>query len=82
MHLAQVIEDDRAVQKVLSMMLEDDGFRVTLSDNCARGEIDATSKPPDVMIVDLGLPDKDGISLIRSIRTWSRARSPWAASAA
>ena len=40
MHLAQVIEDDRAVQKVLSMMLEDDGFRVTLSDNCARGEIE------------------------------------------
>lgn len=71
MHLAQVVEDDRAVQKVLSMMLEDDGFRVMLSDSCVRGEIDATSKPPDVMIVDLGLPDRDGLSLIKSIRTWS-----------
>jgi two-component system KDP operon response regulator KdpE len=71
MHLAQIVEDDRAAQKVLSMMLEDDGFRVVISDTCARGELDAASRPPDVMIVDLGLPDRDGICLIRTIRTWS-----------
>jgi len=71
MHLAQVVEDDRAVQKVLSMMLEDDGFRVTVSDSCTRGKLDASAKPPDVMIVDLGLPDRDGVCLIKAIRTWS-----------
>jgi two-component system, OmpR family, KDP operon response regulator KdpE len=71
MHLAQVVEDDRAAQKVLSMMLEDDGFRVVVSDSCQRGELDAALRPPDVMIVDLGLPDRDGICLIKTIRTWS-----------
>src|SRR5271163_1948109 len=71
MHLAQVVEDDRAAQRVLSMVLESDGFRVMVSDTCMRGELDATLRPPDVMIVDLGLPDRDGIFLIKSIRTWS-----------
>lgn len=71
MHLAQVVEDDRAVQKVLSMMLEADGFRVIVSDSCTRGELDAAARPPDVMIVDLGLPDRDGVCLIQAIRGWS-----------
>jgi two-component system, OmpR family, KDP operon response regulator KdpE len=71
MHLALVVEDDRAVQKVLRMMFEANGFRVVIADSCARGERDARSQRPDVSIVDLGLPDFDGIELIRSIRTWS-----------
>jgi two-component system KDP operon response regulator KdpE len=71
MHLALIVEDDRAVQKVLRMMLEAHGFRVVLSDNCTRGERDARSHRPDVLIVDLGLPDRDGIELIQAIRTWS-----------
>src|ERR1700691_339713 len=71
MHLALVVEDDRGVQKVLRMMLEANGFRVVIADSCARGERDARSQRPDVSIVDLGLPDFDGIELIRSIRTWS-----------
>src|ERR1700691_8626 len=71
MHLALVVEDDRGVQKVLRMMLEANGFRVVIADSCARGERDARSQRPDVSIVDLGLPDLDGIELIKSIRTWS-----------
>src|ERR1700684_2900603 len=70
-HLALVVEDDCAVQKVLRMMLEANGFRVVIADSCARGERDARSQRPDVSIVDLGLPDLDGIELIKSIRTWS-----------
>jgi two-component system, OmpR family, KDP operon response regulator KdpE len=53
------------------MMLEANGFRVVIADSCARGERDARSQRPDVSIVDLGLPDLDGIELIKSIRTWS-----------
>lgn len=71
MHLAQIVEDDSAAQRVLSMQLEADGFRVVVSESCRRGELDASSRPPDVMIVDLGLPDRDGIELIRAVRTWS-----------
>jgi two-component system, OmpR family, KDP operon response regulator KdpE len=71
MHLALVVEDDRAVQKVLRMMLEANGFRVTIADSCARGERDARAQVPDIAIVDLGLPDQDGIELIKGVRTWS-----------
>jgi two-component system, OmpR family, KDP operon response regulator KdpE len=71
MHLAQVVEDDRAAQKILRMLLQADGFRVVVSDCCVRGEQDARLRPPDVMIVDLGLPDFDGICLIKAIRSWS-----------
>src|SRR5580658_2023790 len=70
-HLAQIVDDDPAVQRVLTMLLEDNGFSVVISENCMRGELQARSRPPDVMIVDLGLPDRDGTSLIRAIRTWS-----------
>jgi two-component system KDP operon response regulator KdpE len=73
MHLALVVEDDRAVQKVVRMMLESHGFRVVIADTCERGERDARSQRPDVLIVDLGLPDHDGIELIKAVRTWSPA---------
>jgi two-component system, OmpR family, KDP operon response regulator KdpE len=73
MHLALVVEDDRAVQKVVRMMLESNGFRVVIADSCERGERDARSQRPDVVIVDLGLPDQDGTQLIKSLRTWSPA---------
>ncbi len=71
MHLALVVEDDRAVQKVVRMMLEANGFRTVTADSCARGERDARAQRPDILIVDLGLPDYDGIELIKAVRTWS-----------
>ncbi len=73
MHLALIIEDDRAVQKILRMMLETNGFRVVLADHCARGVADARTHRPDIMIVDLGLPDHDGVHFIRESRAWSPA---------
>jgi two-component system, OmpR family, KDP operon response regulator KdpE len=73
MHLAQVVEDDRAVQRVLRMLFEANGFRVVVAENCTNGVRDARSHRPDVMIVDLGLPDHDGINFIEAIRTWSPA---------
>jgi two-component system, OmpR family, KDP operon response regulator KdpE len=73
MHLALLVEDDRAVQKIVRMMLESNGFRVVIADSCERGVRDARSQRPDVLIVDLGLPDQDGIELIKSVRTWSPA---------
>jgi len=71
MHLALIVEDDRAVQKVLKMLFEANGFRVIVADSCASGVRNARSHHPDIIIVDLGLPDQDGIHLIEAIRTWS-----------
>jgi two-component system KDP operon response regulator KdpE len=71
MHLALIVEDDRAVQKVLRMLFEANGFRVLVADNCASGIRNARLHHPDIILVDLGLPDQDGIHLIEAIRTWS-----------
>jgi two-component system KDP operon response regulator KdpE len=71
MHVVLVVEDDHAIQQVLRIMLEAQGYRVVVADCCSRGERDARSQRPDVMIVDLGLPDLDGVTLIRAIRAWS-----------
>jgi two-component system KDP operon response regulator KdpE len=71
MHVVLVVEDDQAIQQVLRIMLEGQGYRVVVADCCSRGERDARSQRPDVMLVDLGLPDQDGVTLIRAIRTWS-----------
>ena len=73
MHLALVVEDDRAVQKVLRMMLEANGFRVIVAENCQRAIADARAHRPDVMLVDLGLPDQDGVHFILQSRVWSPA---------
>src|SRR6202162_2969090 len=73
MHLALVVEDDRGVQKVLRMLFEANGFRVIVADSCASGVRVARSDHPGIILVDLGLPDQDGIHLIEAVRTWSPA---------
>jgi two-component system, OmpR family, KDP operon response regulator KdpE len=71
MHRVLVIEDDPAIRKVLSMLFETNGFRVVTADTCELGVRQAQTYRPDVCIVDLGLPDGDGIQFIRKVRGWS-----------
>jgi two-component system KDP operon response regulator KdpE len=71
MHLILVVEDDLAIQNILRMLFEANGFRVVIADTAARGEQDAKLHRPDVVIVDLGLPDRDGLIVISAIRAWS-----------
>ena len=71
MHLVLIIEDDPAVQTILRMLFESNGFRVVLADTAARGEHDARLYRPDIVVVDLGLPDRDGLNVIIGIRSWS-----------
>lgn len=71
MHLALIIEDDQAVRSVLRLLFEDNGFRVVLASTAERGQRDAKLHRPDIVIVDLGLPDRDGLTVITGIRTWS-----------
>jgi two-component system KDP operon response regulator KdpE len=70
-HLVQIVDDDYGVQRILRMVLQADGFSVVACDTCADGELRATSRPPDVMMVRMGVPDRDGIRLIKAIRSWS-----------
>src|SRR5580698_4347814 len=71
MHLVLILEDDPGIQNVLRMLFEASGFRVLIADTAARGEQDARLYRPDVVLVDLGLPDHDGLNVITAIRTWS-----------
>jgi two-component system, OmpR family, KDP operon response regulator KdpE len=71
MHQVLVIEDDAGIRDVLRAMLGAARYRVVDAETAARGEIEAQTHKPDLLIVDLGLPDRDGIELIRRVRTWS-----------
>ncbi len=71
MYRVLIIEDDPAICKVLTMLFETNGFRVVSADTCERGMQQAQTHRPDVCIVDLGLPDRDGIDFIRKVRAWS-----------
>jgi two-component system KDP operon response regulator KdpE len=71
MHQVLIVEDDPSLQSVLRTFFEANGYRVVAADVAQSGLRDARRYNPDVVIVDLGLPDRDGIEVIRGIRTWS-----------
>ena len=66
-----VIEDEPEIRRFLRSSLVSEGYRVVESPNGRRGTIDARTQKPDMAIVDLGLPDGDGVAVIRAIREWS-----------
>ena len=59
------------MRRFLRLSLSAEGYRVAESFNGRRGSIDAGTHKPDLAIIDLGLPDLDGVELIREIRAWS-----------
>jgi two-component system KDP operon response regulator KdpE len=71
MHQILVIEDEPAIRNVLRVLLEAEGYRFIEADTAMRAEIEARSHKPDLLLVDLGLPDGDGLKVIRRVRAWS-----------
>jgi two-component system KDP operon response regulator KdpE len=71
MHVVLVVEDDSGIQNILRMLFEANGFRVVLEKTARGGQQAARVHRPDAMIVDLGLPDWDGIKVIQEVRGWS-----------
>jgi len=66
-----VIEDDADIRNVLRVLLQAEHYRVIDAETAARGEIEARSHKPDLLLVDLGLPDGDGVTVIQRVRAWS-----------
>ncbi len=69
--VAIVIEDEPNIRRLIKMALEAEQFQVFEAATISRGLIEAGSRQPDVVLVDLGLPDGTGIDFIRDIRAWS-----------
>lgn len=66
-----VVEDEAQIRRFIRLTLETEGCNVYEADCISRGLIEAGTRHPDLAILDLGLPDGDGIDFIRDIRTWS-----------
>jgi two-component system, OmpR family, KDP operon response regulator KdpE len=71
MHQVLVIEDEPAIRNVLRVLLTAEGYRCIEADTALRAEIEARSHKPDLLLIDLGLPDDDGLKVIRRVRAWS-----------
>lgn len=66
-----IVEDEKAIRRFLRSALEDETLRVFEAETLQRGLIEAATRKPDLVILDLGLPDGDGIDFIRDLRQWS-----------
>jgi two-component system KDP operon response regulator KdpE len=67
-----LIEDERQIRRFVRAALEGEGWSVYETDTLRQGLIDAGTRKPDLVILDLGLPDGDGIEFLRDLRTWSQ----------
>ena len=66
-----VVEDENNIRRFIKLALESQGFQVFEADSLQRGLIEAGTRRPDLVVLDLGLPDGDGVDFIRDLRTWS-----------
>lgn len=70
--LVLVVEDEDAISNFISAILNANGYQVMKTNTGKEGLSMATSYSPDVILLDLGLPDIDGVEVLRSIRGWSK----------
>lgn len=68
---ALIIEDEPQIRRFVRVALESEGCNVFEADNAQRGLIEAGTRKPDVVVLDLGLPDRDGVEIIRDLRSWT-----------
>ena len=66
-----LIEDEKQIRRFVRAAIEEEGCQVTEAETMAQGLIEAGLRKPDLLILDLGLPDGNGIDLIRDLRGWS-----------
>ncbi len=70
-HLILIVEDEPQIRHFLRTTLTAEGYRVIEAENGKRGLLEAETHKPDLVMVDLGLPDLDGVEVVRRIRAWS-----------
>ena len=70
--LILVVEDDPTVRNLITTTLKSNDYRYIAASNGEAAIMAATTQQPDIVFLDLGLPDLDGVEIIRRIRTWSQ----------
>ena len=66
-----IIEDEPQIRRFVRSALEAEGWQVFEADTAKKGLSEAGTRKPDLLVLDLGLPDSDGLDLIRDVRGWS-----------
>ena len=69
--LILVVEDDAAVRNLITTTLKANDYRYLVAANGETALLEVSSHNPEIVLLDLGLPDMDGVEIIRQIRTWS-----------
>jgi two-component system KDP operon response regulator KdpE len=70
--IALVVEDEQQIRRFVRTSLEAEGWRVHETGTLKQGLVEAGTRHPDLVVLDLGLPDGDGIDFIRDLRNWSQ----------
>lgn len=65
-----IIDDEPQIRKLLEITLESNDYKVSKAENGKEGVIMAANHPPDLILLDLGLPDKSGHEILKELRTW------------
>lgn len=69
--LVLLVEDDSSVRNLMTTTLKAHGYRYLTAPNGDAAILEASSHNPDIVLLDLGLPDMDGVEVIKKIRSWS-----------
>ena len=66
-----IVEDEKQIRRFVRTALEAEGHKVFEAETAKQGLIDAATRKPDLVVLDLGLPDLDGVEFVRDLRGWS-----------
>jgi two-component system KDP operon response regulator KdpE len=66
-----LVEDEQRIRRFVRSALESEGWQVVEAETARRGLVESSAHKPDIVILDLGLPDGDGVDFIRELRTWT-----------
>jgi two-component system, OmpR family, KDP operon response regulator KdpE len=69
--VALIVEDEPQIRRFVRAALEAEGWQVHEAATQQRGLVEAGTRKPDLLVLDLGLPDGDGLDLIRAVRQWT-----------
>ena len=69
--LILVVEDDPSVRNLITTTLKTNDYRYVVAPNGSTAIMETTSHNPEIILLDLGLPDMDGVQVIQTVRSWS-----------